>query len=290
MHAASSTTTPLDLLALELGAVAGRIEREVNLRILAATAELARRQAELDAKAVEFASRFEAIERAMAERLATLQNGKDGLNGKDGKDGLDGKDGQDGKDGRAGTDGKDGEPGGPGDRGERGEPGLNGLAGLPGKLPMVRAWTDQVHGQGEVVAHDGATWQAQRDTGHGPPHEHWICLARAGADGAAGSTFRIRGTWEAETEYRALDVAVLNGGAFCARRDDPGPCPGEGWQLMASQGKQGKPGERGPKGERGPPGPAVVSMAVDAEGLMILTNSDGSIVQCDLYPLLSSLP
>jgi len=84
----------------------------------------------------------------------------------------------------------------------------------------------------------------------------------------------------------------LNGASFAARRDKPGPCPGEGWQLIASQGKQGKPGQIGPagRGERGIPGPSIVSMSIDDQnGLLTLKNADGSVVTCDLYPVLSRL-
>jgi hypothetical protein len=55
-----------------------------------------------------------------------------------------------------------------------------------------------------------------------------------------------------ERTDRRLDVVALNGGSFVALKDKPGPCPGSGWQLIASQGKRGVAGE---KGERGPPGP-----------------------------------
>jgi hypothetical protein len=159
-------------------------------------------------------------------------------------------------------------------------------------LPAVRSWTDAVHYVGDVVTHDGGTWQAQRDTGRAPPHEDWICLARSGRDGMDGASFEIRGTWDANTRYGGLNVVVLNGGAFVAKRNDPGPCPGDGWQLMASQGKAGKSGERGPpgpKGERGPPGPAVIAMTVDEEGMVTLVNSDGLVITCDLYPVLAKL-
>ena len=105
------------------------------------------------------------------------------------------------------------------------------------------------------MSHEGATWQAVRDTGRPPGAEDWICLARAGRDGTDGRSIRVCGTWEATKQYEALDMVVLNGGAFVARRNDPGPCPGDGWQLMAKQGKQGKPGEKGGKGDRGDPGP-----------------------------------
>ena len=60
------------------------------------------------------------------------------------------------------------------------------------------------------------------------------------------------GTFDETAEYRRLDVVALNGGSFIALKDAPGPCPGPGWQLIASQGKRGVAGE---KGERGPPGP-----------------------------------
>jgi hypothetical protein len=62
----------------------------------------------------------------------------------------------------------------------------------------------------------------------------------------------VRGTFNETAEYRRLDVVALNGGSFVALKDKPGPCPGSGWQLVASQGKRGVAGETG---ERGPPGP-----------------------------------
>jgi hypothetical protein len=275
----------IDLLAIELGVVAGRIEREVNLRVMAAIAEFARCQAEINARAAEFEARFASVERAVTDRLAEIKDGKDGKDGVDGRDGvdaiaIDGLDGKDGKDGAAG-------PIGPiGPQGQRGAPGEQG------SMPIAVAWADRIHYQGDIVTHDGATWQAQSDTGRAPPHEDWICLARGGTDGVAGASFRMMGTWRADLDYTALDVAVLNGGAFCAKRDNPGPCPGDGWQLLASQGKQGKPGEKGAqgaKGDRGEPGPAVVAMTVDRDGLVTLTNADGSEVSCDLYPVLEQL-
>jgi hypothetical protein len=56
--------------------------------------------------------------------------------------------------------------------------------------------------------------------------------------------------------YRALVIVALNGGAFIARHDDPGPCPGEGWQLIARQGARGVAGQKGERGEKGERGPA----------------------------------
>lgn len=176
--------------------------------------------------------------------------------------------------------------------GPAGPVGPEGPPGTPGRLPVVRAWSDQIHYEGDVVTHDGATWQASCDTGRAPPHEDWICLAQAGCNGADGTSFKICGTWNPDIRYGALDMVVLNGGAFVAKRSEPGACPGDGWQLMASQGKQGKPGERGPtgpKGERGEAGVSVVGMSVDHDGLATLVRSDGSIITCDFYPLFSRM-
>lgn len=290
----NASPSPIDLLAIELGAVAGRIEREVNLRLLAAVAEIARREAEMKTRAAEVEARFVALERAASDRLLELKDGVDGKDGIDGIDGAVGKDGAPGDKGEPGLsvagergpEGPRGEPGIPGERGERGPIGQRGEIGRPGTLPVARAWADQISYQGEVVMHQGSTWQAQRDTGREPPHEDWVCLARSGRDGAS---LQVRGTWSDGKDYAALDVAVVNGGAFVAKRDKPGPCPGDGWQLMASQGKQGKPGEKGAKGDPGASGPAVIAMTCDDQGMMTLLNSDGSEVNCDLYPLLMQL-
>lgn len=243
-------------------------------------------------------------------------DGKRGEPGKDGRDGSNGAPGIAGKDGEPGRDGADGKDGSPGRDGERGDPGIKGAPGetvvgppgskgdpgesivgpqgergaegSAGKLPIVCEWSDGVHYQSDVVMHAGATYQALRDTAKVPPHEDWICIARAGHDGNDGRSLTVRGTWLESEEYRALDVVALNGGSFMARRDNPGPCPGDGWQLIAAQGKQGKPGPQG-HGERGRPGPAVASMSIDEQGQITLTNADGSIITCDLYPVLSRI-
>lgn len=248
--------------------------------------------------------------------------GKDGLPGPAGERGADGAPGKDGLDGKDGRDGKDADPVTPeqidaavrdvlpgmvrtavethlaanppfaGKDGAPGRDGEPGKDGRDGKLPLVKAWTDTVHYEGDVVTHAGGTWQALRDTGREPPHDDWACLASRGRDGVDGRSVNVRGTWSADEKYSALDLVAFGGASFIARGDDPGACPGSGWQVVATQGKRGNPGERGErglKGDRGEIGPTIVAMTVDDQGLLTMTNADGSTVTCDLYPVLSKL-
>lgn len=164
-----------------------------------------------------------------------------------------------------------------------------GEPGPMGSLPIVEEWQDRVYYQGEVVTRAGGIYQAVHDTGKEPGHEDWRCIVKAPKDGEPGRSFTIRGTYAAHAEYRMLDVVALNGASFAARCDEPGPCPGEGWQLIASQGKPGKPGAS-IKGDRGLAVTASVRAArISDDGLLTLVNADGSEVECDLYPVLSKL-
>src|SRR5262249_622853 len=92
----------------------------------------------------------------------------------------------------------------------------------------------------------GGHLHAQRDTARAPGMLDWICLA------TRGHSLTVRGTYDDDVEYRCLDVTMTNGSSFVALVDNPGPCPGAGWQLLASRGSRG---DRGPKGERGLIGP-----------------------------------
>jgi hypothetical protein len=69
----------------------------------------------------------------------------------------------------------------------------------------------------------------------------------------------VCGTWDEHKDYPQFAIVALNGGSFLARKDNPGVCPGDDWQLIASAGKPGKqgpPGARGDRGERGLQGEA----------------------------------
>jgi hypothetical protein len=211
------SASPLEIVAEELGAIAARVERELKLALSVALAEIREERSALRADRAELELN---LERVIAAKLATLQ------------------------------DGKAGPPGPQGSPGERGLPGeaVMGPAGEPGPP--------------------------------GPPG----AAGEPGVPGADGRSFAIRGTWTAKTEYRSLDVVMLNGASFVARADNPGPCPGEGWQMLSEKGRAG---ERGQPGAKGLPGRGLAGATVNEQGLLTLTHDDGSIITCDFYPLLA---
>jgi hypothetical protein len=349
----------LEGLTVELGAISGRIEREIRLSVAAALAEVREEMASLRASRAELA--LEAV-RTISAGLAALHDGPPGPPGES----IKGDKGDRGEQGEQGTKGDPGEPGPPGepikgdrgdpgergepgesikgdkgdrgeqgdqgppgealkgdkgDPGEKGEPGEKGDQGPPGtpgeaikgepgppgesirgdkgdrgepgppgrrgKLRALKLWARGVHYESDLAVHRGATWCALRDTAEEPPHEDWLCVAAAGEAGADGLSPIVRGTWSEGEQYGALDIVALGGAGFIARTDNPGRCPGEGWQMIASQGKRGDRGERGEKGERGPPGARLASVTVDAEGQLTFRHADGAVLTCDLYPLLA---
>jgi hypothetical protein len=187
--------------------------------------------------------------------------------------------GPQGEGGESGPIGPPGEPGVPGPCGEKGDP------GAPGKLPPVKAYRpDEVHYAGEVVVHEGSAYQAQRDTARAPSHDRdWVCIAAAGRDGVDGCSPTVRGTFDPNVTYQRLDIVALDKASFIARHDEPGPCPGDGWQLIAAHGAPGEKGSLGPrgaqgaKGESGDPGPHIVGWHVDRPNYQAIpVMSDGT--------------
>jgi hypothetical protein len=95
-----------------------------------------------------------------------------------------------------------------------------------------------------------------------------VLIARGGSDAI---TPKVRGTYSENAEYHRLDIVALNGSSFIAKRNDPGSCPGDGWQLLASAGRaggRGERGERGPagldgRGSKGEPGASIVGWDFD---------------------------
>jgi len=195
------------------------------------------------------------------------------------------KNGVDGRDGRVGPVGPLGHSGLNGKDGKDGAPGKDGMEGAPGRLPIVKAWTDKIHYVGDVVIHGGGTYQALRDTAKRPGHDDWVCLAAPGRDGEDGrspKSFKVCGTYDAEEKYHALDIVTLNSTWFIARSDAPGPCPGAGWQA-GPVGRRGEKGERGSqgmsglRGDKGDPAREILDWKIDEKNyLLVPVMSDGS--------------
>jgi hypothetical protein len=148
----------------------------------------------------------------------------------------------------------------------------------PAKFQTIRAWQpDTIYHEGAIVAFAGGTWQAQRDTGKAPGTKDWVALAVAGRD---GRTPRVRGTYSADATYQALDLVMRESSSFISTRDDPGPCPGDGWQMIACGGKRGaagEKGERGPRGDAGASGATICDWKIDrARYVATPVMSDGS--------------
>ena len=62
--------------------------------------------------------------------------------------------------------------------------------------------------------------------------------------------------------FDARETYECDGATFVACRDNPGACPGDGWQILSKPGRRGDAGETGPRGEKGNKGelaPTIVS-------------------------------
>jgi Collagen triple helix repeat (20 copies) len=210
-------------------------------------------------------------------------SGPPGPPGPQGERGERSEPGSPGEPGPPGTPGERGEIGPPGPQGERGAPGEagpQGERGAPGLFKPPAEWGRRVWYAGELTFVDGSTFSARRDTAEKPPHDDWAPVAMAGRDAWPGEA---RGLFDGEASYRKLDRVAFNGSEWIARRDDPGPLPGDGWMLAAKAGAKGERGERGPrgeKGEKGEPGATITKGQIDGYTLQLVL-SDGINVDID---------
>jgi len=303
LNASMITPAYTDALERALGRIVGDMRREADAHAARSSAVIAELQAKLAEVETRCAALVESADRRVAERLAEVRNGADvdmdAVNRrvnealaaipapKDGKD-------ADPEEMRRMIDeavaalppapaGKDADPDEIAQKVLALMPGKDELRGAPGRLPLVKAWADGVHYEGDVVTYNGATYQAQRDTGREPSHEeHWACIAAAGVEGKG---YTSKGTWKADAEYQARDVVMLKGSTFAARIDNPGTCPGDGWHLWASRGSKGE----GQKGDKGDAGASIVDVSADDQGLFTFRMADGRELNADLYPALSRI-
>lgn len=78
-----------------------------------------------------------------------------------------------------------------------------------------------------------------------------------GPPGEPGRGFRWRSDYDPEQRYAAMDVCKRNGSTWIATADEPGDCPGDGWELFVQRGTRGPRGYEGKAGKQGEPGRAA---------------------------------
>ena len=235
-------TSPFELLADELGAVAGRVERETLLRFTALAAELDKKfaQKELELQKFRDAMRAAMAEDAIAwdnlirDKLALIRDGVDGINGKDGKDGEAGPAGQPGQNGEPGIPGPQGLQGlsGPaGDRGEMGPAGKDGADGAPGIGLQGEQGARGERGEPGVHGLNGA------DGERGERGEK-------GDTGAPGMLPIVK-LWRESVVHYAGEVCAFDGGLYQALQDTATVPLASEWICLATAGADGKDGVDG---------------------------------------------
>jgi hypothetical protein len=161
---------PLDIIAEtlgeRLGLIAARIDRELKLTVSVALAEIRQEMSALRASRAESELR---AARAIAEKLATLQDGPQGPQG---------------------APGERGEPG-EAITGPAGEQGIQGLPGSTGPEPYVGEVcglydSAREYRKYDLVSLHGAEWRARQDSPGALPGDGWALAAKAGERGKRG--------------------------------------------------------------------------------------------------------
>lgn len=144
-------------------------------------------------------------------------------------------------------------PSPPGPQGPPGEPGPVGPPGAPGE--PGKAGEPGPKGEQGEKGEKGASG----DPGAiGPPGKAWV----------------HRGLFDPARAYEAGDVVNGETACFLALKDQPGPCPGDGWAQLASRGKPGQKGERGDAGRNGKDGRGIKEIFGGKGNLAFLMTDD----------------
>ena len=84
-----------------------------------------------------------------------------------------------------------------------------------GRLPVARAYEPgTVVYAGAIITHAGCAWQAKCDTAQTPGGSDWLLIAQGGRDGVCLS---LRGAFDLDDSYSAMDVVVYEGQATSRR-------------------------------------------------------------------------
>jgi len=104
----------------------------------------------------------------------------------------------------------------------------------PAKFPSVKSWKEGgVSYAGDIVTHDGNTYQARRETAQAPGAADWTCVARAGRD---GESLTVRGTYDPRDTYAhsTLWRTTVPASARARARPVPAQAPtGSCWRRSA---------------------------------------------------------
>ena len=104
----------------------------------------------------------------------------------------------------------------------------------------------------------------------------------------SGLVPHVRGTWSEHETYDALDVCMRDGAAWIAKYSNPGPLPGEGWQILSCKGERGRIGAQGPRGEPGPAGPQGETGPQGPPGSTSIVGWANHLDEYTIVPLLSN--
>jgi hypothetical protein len=275
-------TSPFELLAEELGAIAGRLERESAYRFAALMADVERKFAERELALERLQKSLESVvganilawDKLIKEKVLSLRDGMDGTDGEDGapgEQGLQGTPGPAGEPGPQGPQGLQGLCGNPGERGEMGPAGKDGIDGTPGL--SGKDGQNGLDGTKGEQGEKGETGQAGQEGPQGPQGEKGqdgingkdgVAGADGlngkdgvdgapglnGKDGCDGKLPRVK-VWKAGTVHYDGDVVTHNGALWQASQDTAKTPGTNEWICLAMAGVDGKDGRDGEDGTDG---------------------------------------
>jgi hypothetical protein len=241
-----TATSPFELLAQELGAVAGRIEREAAYRIAALISDMKQQFSERELQIERLQKTLEAAiagrivlwDQMITDKVNSLHDGKDGANGQDGKDGIEGKQGPQGECGVEGPAGPQGLCGMQGDKGESGATGPAGKDGMDGKDGANGL--DGKDGANGLDGKDGANGLNGKDGSDG-------VNGKDGIDGAPGKLPKVKAWKEGSVHYDG-EVVTHDGSLYQALKDTAKTPGTDEWICLTNRGLDGKDGRHGEDG------------------------------------------
>jgi Collagen triple helix repeat (20 copies) len=284
-----------DALAEVLATVVAEAKREFERHIALREAEYKAAQSETRERLRDWISdELKIMSDLVAQKLASLRDGKNGEPGPVGPtgpegimglQGLPGPRGPEGPMGLTGSVGSTGEPGPRGEKGERGEQGLIGFQGDDGEKGLDGR--DGIPGRDGLNGLQGERGTAGKDGRDGIDGKDGLGFddLRLEYDNERQLMFKFvsgervkqmqitlpipidRGQYKAGMTYQRGDEVTFGGQVFRATKDtEDKPSGSKDWRVSTNRGRDGrdgKDGERGPPGPEGRPGRDLTQMGPD---------------------------